>query len=223
MLNENEILNFLELVAHKIKNPLHSMGLNLEALRVKVKKSPQNKSETLLKHIDIIQKEQQQLHKIIQAGIDYLRPGGQGRRPIRLDTLLAKVRQLTMPYAVERQIQLSFEIDSKCSSFKANPDEIQKALAYLIQNAIEASPKNGPVKVVVHDDQQELLFEIHDKGVGIIKNDAQRIANLYYTTKPGHLGMGLPLAKKFITENEGKIKMQSTAGRGTVVIISFKN
>lgn len=217
------LINVLELIAHKIQNPLHSMGLNLEALKLRASKSSQNKPETLLRHIDIIQKEQERLKNIIHAGIEYLKPGGQMKRRIQVDRLIAEIRVFTTPYASEKKIDLLFEMDGKLSPFKANADEIQQALVYLIQNAIEAVSKNGTVKVVVHEKKQELFFEIHDNGIGVSKDDAKKILNLYYTTKQGHVGMGLPLAKKYIEENRGKITMQSKASKGTIVMVSFEN
>jgi len=138
MLNEKELLNFLELLAHKIKNPLHSLGLNLEAMKIQAAKI---KSDALLKHVKITQAEQARLNKIVQAAIDYLEPADKQPSRLPVDHLFAELRQLSMPFATENQVDLSFSIEESCRPLKTCRDKLRKALAYLIQNAIEAVSK----------------------------------------------------------------------------------
>jgi len=69
---------------------------------------------------------------------------------------------------------------------------------------LRVSKANSSLKVVVEDN-----------GSGIRKNDMPRIFTPLFTTKPGKMGMGLPIARKLLLEMGGRITIDSVFGSGT--------
>lgn len=221
MLSEKELLKLVELLAHKLKNPGHTMGLNLEVLRAKIKKSGQISKTELLNLTEIISRELQRQNQIIQRHVQYMTPAGDSAKKIKLKNLIVLLKAEVLPRAQKKQVRLVFEGSDSKSTITANQTEIVTALRELVFNAIEATHA-GEAVIVRIEPTQQVLIEIEDHGTGIEKKEAVKIMELYYSNKKGHLGMGLPLAKKYIEENGGKLRMQTKLKKGTTIQISLE-
>jgi len=219
MFTETQLENLIGLFAHKLKNPTHIMGLNLEIIRSQVDKL-KNK-EDFQKPLDTIHNELNRLNLIIQKFSEYMTPAGQTKKTTLVSELTALVRMDVESLAREQKITLKVEKPEKEVKFQINRDEVKRALVYLLTNAIEASPRSGEIAFRIKNDSKNVFFEIQDQGAGISNDESKKISNLFYSTKEGHLGMGLTLAIKLIEENGGKIRMKSSPENGTLVIVSF--
>jgi len=69
-MNEKELVKSLEIFAHKVKNPIHSVVINLDVLKVKLKK--QVKDQTTMKHLEIATSEVKRLSDLIEKYLRYL-------------------------------------------------------------------------------------------------------------------------------------------------------
>lgn len=86
-MTEKELIETLELFSHKLKNPLHAVGINLDVLKNKLKKKiPQEKD--IFKHLDIVASESQQLNEIVIKYLKYLKLTDKERRKVNLRKLL---------------------------------------------------------------------------------------------------------------------------------------
>ena len=128
-----------------------------------------------------------------------------------------------MPAAQAKQVNLEFETVDSTLVIKGNQTELIVALRELINNAIETSRAKDSVIVRASSQKGVVVVDIEDHGAGIDKKEAGKILELYYSTKKGHIGMGLPLAKKYIEENGGKLRMRTAVKKGTTILISFDN
>ncbi len=219
MFTDKQLENLIGLFAHKLKNPTHIMGLNLEIIRSQVQKL--KNSEDFQKPLDTIHNELNRLNLIIQKFSEYMTPAGQGKKATPVSELIALVRMEVEPLAREHKITLKVEKPEKEVKFQFNIEELKRAWVYLLTNAIEASPRAGEVSFRIKSDTKNIIFEIQDQGNGISNEDSKKISSLFYSTKKGHLGVGLTLAIKLIEENGGKVRMKSSPENGTLVIVSF--
>lgn len=219
MFTDKQIDNLIGLFAHKLKNPTHIMGLNLEIIRSQVQKL--KNSDDFQKPLDTIHNELNRLNLIIQKFSEYMTPAGQEKKAASVSELAALIRMDVEPFARENKIAFKVEKPEKELKIPVNGDEVKRALVYLLSNAIEASPKNGEVALRIKNDTKSIVFEIQDQGGGISNEESKKISNLFYSTKKGHLGVGLTLAIKLIEENGGKIRMKSSPDNGTLVMVSF--
>lgn len=220
-MNEAQLLKIIELMAHKVKNPSHSVGLNLEVLRSKVKKSGAGKADDLNKNIDIIDSEMKRLNLIIEKFVEFMTPAGKEKKKTDIAKLFKILRSQAEPIAAEYQVKLEFQPPAKKCVVNINSEEICKALLYLIQNAIEGSEPGKTVMIQTEEKGKEISIHIEDSGSGVMKENGPKIFEICYTTKSKHIGMGLPLARKIIEENGGKIRMRTAAKQGTQVFITF--
>jgi signal transduction histidine kinase len=73
----------------------------------------------------------------------------------------------------------------------------------------------GRLTVSVANEGMGCRISIADTGVGIPKDDMDKIFEPFYTTKEGGIGIGLAIVKDIIEENGGRISVESDLGRGT--------
>ncbi len=105
---------------------------------------------------------------------------------------------------------------------------IRQVLINIVQNAMIFTPKEGEIEVRVQKGYKNFLeFIVSDNGVGICAEQLQKVLepfeqaeNVMTRTHDG-LGLGLPLAKLMTEAHGGALKLESTKGVGTKVIVRF--
>ncbi len=85
-MDAKELINSLEIFAHKMKNPIHSVVINLDVLKVKLQK--QLKDQATLKHLEIANSEVKRLSDIVVRYLDYLKKSDKERSKVDLKKLL---------------------------------------------------------------------------------------------------------------------------------------
>ena len=85
-MDEKELVKSLELFAHKIKNPIHSVVINLDVLKVKLQK--QVKDQQTLKHLEIATSEVKRLSNMVSTYLNYLKKSDKEKAKVDLRKLL---------------------------------------------------------------------------------------------------------------------------------------
>ena len=126
-------------------------------------------------------------------------------------TLLAKVTAL-FDHAVL--------VDAGEQTINADPILLEQVVINLIKNAIEASPKESPVKVKVHQGSRSTKIVIEDSGSGIANPDNLFVP--FYTTKDKGKGIGLALSRNMVEQQGGRLTLQNRSQeQGAVAIINI--
>ena len=121
----------------------------------------------------------------------------------------------------------------------ADKKGIERVILNIIANAIKYTNENGTIKVYVGFVYNDAYIKVIDNGIGIPEEDLSKVFERFYrvdksrTRGMGGTGLGLPIAKEILNQNEGKIDIKSEFGKGTEVVIriptkqaldkSFKN
>ena len=99
---------------------------------------------------------------------------------------------------------------------------LKEAMSSLVTNAVEALPHGGEISFRTRVSGEEVLLEVGDNGGGITPEIMDRIFDAFFTTKgPASSGLGLSIAYNLITQQGGKISVDSEEGKGTTVTISL--
>jgi two-component system NtrC family sensor kinase len=100
---------------------------------------------------------------------------------------------------------------------KGHRVHIRSMLEYLLQNAYEALPEGGGVVAVstATDHRGWIAIEVRDSGRGMDTPTLERAAEPFFSTKPGHLGIGLSIANGIWRRHRGTLAIQSHPGDGT--------
>jgi signal transduction histidine kinase len=99
----------------------------------------------------------------------------------------------------------------------AHPEGIQQVLANLVNNACDAMPAGGTLRVVSRADQDAVEVVVEDTGNGISEADLPHIFEAFFTTKPGVAGIGLGLfvSEGIIRGHRGRLSVESRVGEGS--------
>lgn len=143
-------------------------------------------------------------------------------RPMIEDTLLLLEREFH-----KYRIQLEKKLDD-VPEVLANASQMQRVIVNLLVNARQATAENGLVRITLHLDSvtSEVVLTIRDSGTGISADVLPRIFDPYFTTKSGPdasgkggTGIGLASCKEIIDLHQGRIRVESSVGKGTAFII----
>lgn len=104
---------------------------------------------------------------------------------------------------------------------KMDTEKFKTILNNLLSNAFKFTPKDGQVKLAIHDQGQQLLFQVADTGKGIREEDLPHIFNRFYQaadekeTAQGGTGIGLALCNEYVKLFHGRLWVESTWGKGS--------
>jgi len=145
---------------------------------------------------------------------------------IKLDELLLNVISSLSIKAKEKNVTLKV-IKLEMIDFETNPILIKTIFLNIIDNAIKYTD-NGYVYIYLYQKDDEIVFEVRDEGIGISKQDIDKITERFYRTEKSRnrnikgFGLGLSIVKKALQFINGKIKFESNENKGTKVIIKIK-
>lgn len=114
-------------------------------------------------------------------------------------------------------------------SVKLLDDEgkIRQIIVNLLSNAVKYSHESGTIEVAVRSDGENAVFSVKDNGIGISEEDKKLIFERFYRTdksrnrKTGGVGVGLTIVNAIVKAHGGKIKVESTEGKGSTFIVTL--
>lgn len=100
---------------------------------------------------------------------------------------------------------------------------LERVLTNILRNAVDAIPSGGEISVCAQYQNDTLHIKISDTGIGILKEDIEKIFEPFYTTKPMDkgCGLGLTIVSEIIKAYNGKIYVESNHGDGTTFFINL--
>lgn len=195
-------------LAHSLRNPLHALGLSLEALAAETAGSS---SAAALAHSG-----REQLQRVDQALRGFLAlSAGNGAEPA--EVRVAEVIDDVLLEASQRaQGRVRFERGGADRRLPAVPAELRVMLHALVINALEASPDGGCVRVEMATLDDGLQIDVLDEGEGVAAALRERLFQPHVSGKPHGAGMGLYLAQRLARSRyRGRIALDDRAPHGT--------
>jgi two-component system NtrC family sensor kinase len=106
---------------------------------------------------------------------------------------------------------------------RGSADKLKQVFLNLILNARDAMPDGGLIRIVTAEEDGLVRISISDSGVGIPKENLDRIFDAFFTTKSKVSGVGLGLSVSYgiIGQHRGTISVTSTVGEGSTFVISL--
>jgi two-component system sensor histidine kinase AtoS len=192
-------------VAHQLRSPLHGMNLRLELLR-----EDAMRGNDIEKHINRLRGEVERLDQSVEALLRFMRP-----QELKLSRFLVNDLLTEIANRIKRErICFAFQFSAE-HPVEADREMLAEAFTNLIQNAMQAMPEGGGITISTAEKDAMVEVEIADHGIGIAPENLDQVLNLYFTTKKGGSGLGLPLALRAIELNRGVLKIDSRVGEGT--------
>lgn len=197
-------------VAHEVKNPLNSMRLWLEVLKVNMptELEPQQAVKMLDSEID-------RLDRAVKTFLNFTRPVELKLEETDLRVLLDEVLDAGRPSITKAGVELRVDLPSEFPPVLIDRQLIHQGVLNLILNACEFTEAGGRVTLSLRRSGDSAVIAVADSGKGISVEDQKKIFQLFFTTRPGGTGIGLANTFRFVQLHNGRIEFDSEAGRGT--------
>ncbi len=149
------------------------------------------------------------------------------RLAVSVPEIAREVIELYSKRAKDRNVTLSGEIDD-VETITADPKDIHSMLANLVTNAIDAcgevedTEREFNVTLRVFQDDDKIIIEVEDNGIGIGDEAKKKLFNVFYSTKGAFgTGFGLLVSHKVATEHGGEISVSSERNKGAKFIVKL--
>jgi two-component system NtrC family sensor kinase len=203
-------------IVHDVKNPLAVIKGLAESLQEEPALEAYAK-----KDLGVIRESATKANQIVSDLLTFSR---QSTPEMKLQDLKATVEaalRITTFLARKGQVQVIAALPEQPVYVTYDAQQIEQVLINLIQNAIQAMPKGGTLRVSLSQADEAIALAVQDTGIGIPPENLRRIFDPFFTTKPEGEGTGLGLSVGYgiIGRHHGRIDVESVVGEGTTFTI----
>ncbi|WP_437674286.1 ATP-binding protein [Sorangium sp. So ce131] len=211
-------------VTHEIRNPLSSIGLNLELLEEEVARAtaegtPDEELRPVMKEsaqlVTAIRAEVDRLSRIAEQYLSVARRPRPRLEPERVDDLVQELLSFVRPELDRAGVAVRVEVDEEGPEILLDESQIRQALLNLIRNAREAMPKGGEIVVSVSFSSGAATLTVDDTGAGVPEELRASIFDPFFTTKQRGTGLGLAVTRDIIEAHGGTIACEAREAGGT--------
>ncbi|MFT7421705.1 MAG: two-component system phosphate regulon sensor histidine kinase PhoR [Arcticibacterium sp.] len=215
-----------------VNNMTHEFQTPISTIRVAIDVLSQNKilgqPERYKKYIQIIKHENLRLKNQVEAVLTTAKVGrGKLELDIQLQELHALVTEVLEGTRLEIGEGLELKLDAIRTSFYADKVHLVSVIRNLVENAVKYSKKPVDISVLTYNNEQGVVLEVRDKGIGIPKEYLSNIFNKFYRVPTGNLhnvkgfGLGLNYVQQIVRAHKWKIDVESEYGSGTTFSIQI--
>lgn len=208
-------------LAHEIKNPLSTIGMNLELLAEDLETGDSPRDRRMLKKIQLVQRECRHLHGILEDFLKFARVGDLQAVECDLNAIVREFIQFYQPQAEGLGIEISPHLGADLPLVRLDPALFRQVLMNLTLNAQQAMPGGGILELQTCYRDGQVHLDFIDNGAGMDQRTIGKIFQVFFSTKPGGSGLGLPTVRKIVETHGGSIALESEIGKGTRFTISL--
>lgn len=205
--------------AHEVRNPLSTIGLNLQLVLEDYREAESTRDKRTHKRLSTVEGEVRRLQTILEEFLSYARAPEPKLQDVPLNQKLQALVDFQDLEMKEAEVSLRFYPARDVDKVQCDWDHVQAAVVNLLRNAREATPKGGDVLVSTLLDEAAgepfVVIRVTDTGEGIPEGQVARVLEPYFSTKKGGTGLGLPTVRRVAEEHGGSLTMESEPGKGT--------
>ena len=210
---EKQIHTSLFKITHEIKNPIAVCKGYLDMYDEK-------NIEKTKKYIPIIKEE---IDRVLILLEDFLAMNRQkiNKELLDINLLLEEVIKNMSILFKNNNIKVETIIPDEETYINADYNRLTQVFINLLKNSIEAleNKKNPHIKLWIEEDKANIKVHIKDNGIGMSKEELEKITEPFYTTKLKGTGLGVSLSNEIIKAHKGKIKYSSKQNEYTEVTV----
>ncbi len=216
---------FLTNIAHELRTPLMAAGGFLQLVQKGI--IPQEK---LMMTVDTVSRNIQHITTLVNdilflQEMDLILPKFQ---PVNMCLLAESVAEKYQDKAAGNLITIHIEAPQVLAMVSGDPKSLERALTALVDNAVKFSPHGGQVIIKLHEEDNYVVADIIDQGIGIETSQIPRIFDrFYHIERSGErlfsgIGLGLAITNQVIKQHNGRLSVQSEPGTGSTFTVRLK-
>jgi signal transduction histidine kinase len=201
---------------HQLKSPLQAIQIQAELM---LEAAPTDEAR---RSLDIILRSARLGAERAAGLLEKARPGGAALESLPLAPVLEEICSAVEPLCRRRGISLERKLD-QTPSVPMDRISLEGALHNFVNNAVEAMPSGGLLKVSCRENASRLAVAvIEDTGPGMSREELSRALRPLQSAKPGGAGLGLFIARHILRKHHASLRWDTAPGHGTRVTIMFQ-
>ena len=208
-------------LAHEIRNPIAAIRGSVALLSGPGAESPDDIRKLMLEEID-------RLDRLVETFLHYAQPSAE-RSMIRdlaglVASCIEQVQRAQVAPGSSSRTELLFLPEADLPAVTANPDQLERVITNVVQNAYDALDGSGQIEVRVRragdpSGTDAIEVVVTDDGPGLDAHARERAFIPFFSTKSAGRGLGLPLCERLMRAQGGSIHISSEPGCGTQVLV----
>jgi signal transduction histidine kinase len=216
---------FLSNIAHELRTPLMAAGGFLQLMQKGViapDKMP-GAIETVMRNIHHITTLVNDI--LFMQEMDLILPKFQAVDMVLIAEDVAKKYEDTAAAGV---VTIGVNAEPDLPNVSGDPKSLERALMALMDNAVKFSPNGGHVSINVREDENDIVVDVVDQGIGIEPAKVSRIFDRFYHVDHndedlfGGIGLGLSITNQIIKQHNGTLAVNSKPGNGSTFTMRLK-
>jgi len=206
--------------AHELNNPLAIITGRAQMLRTR---TDDPETQELL---SLINEQAHRCSQIVSELMEFAKPRPPTPQQISLVNLLYKVRASWLAKSWLTESRFAFQLSDGLPEVWIDPAQLEQVLEEVISNAVEAmDPKEGRLSINCRPEpsDERVVLTVEDNGRGMDSEVLRKAFDPFYSHRPAGRNRGLGLARTYrlVDGNGGQLRLESTPGKGTIVILEL--
>jgi C4-dicarboxylate-specific signal transduction histidine kinase len=218
-------------MAHEISQPLSSLSSYVHSARRMIDGG--RPMESIRNALEKAESESRRTRDIIERIRNFVSSGRLAFERTDLDEIARKIVMLNVDEARSRGIELVGDFDEATPDVVADRIAVEQALNNLVTNAIEASAeridrsgvgperRSGRVLVRLRRHANRVVLQVDDDGPGVAPDIEEKMFEVFETTKPGGMGLGLPLTLQIARKHSGRLEWRPLKPHGSSFLMEL--
>jgi two-component system nitrogen regulation sensor histidine kinase NtrY len=208
-------------LAHEIKNPLTPIQLSAQRIRKAHLKGAPDLERVVIECTSAIVQEVEALKNLVDEFAQFARLPAVNLAPASLheiiDGALSLYEGLFTGVVIERRLAADLP------QVRLDRDQIKRVIINLVDNAIDATDKQGRVEISTEYDraQGRVRLSVADNGPGILPEDRDKLFVPHFSTKRRGSGLGLAIVSRIVQEHHGVISVEENTPRGARFVVEL--
>ena len=207
------------ILAHEIGNPLNGISATVQLLEHCLSRPALPSAQSMLSSVHDLKSEVKRLTALLNEFKNIAWPQRLALGPVDLKRLIQQLVGQIEVRSSRQNVEVFVECQAELPLLNGDDDKLKQALLHVLDNALDAMPRGGRLDLKAYQYDRTLCIDIIDTGVGIPKNF--KVFDLFSSTKPDGIGLGLFLVQQIVLAHDGAITYSSTPGQGTTFHVTF--
>jgi len=218
---------FIAIIAHELKIPLGGIR---GFIKVMTEQFDLCSIADIRENITLVREAIENLSALVENLLNWsnlqIKPITYRPSDIELNSVITDIIHTFKAEIIYKRINIEVQVYNELYVY-ADIEMIELVLQNLVSNAIKFCHKHGLVQISANEQEQEITISVEDNGIGIEAEDIQKLFRLDVEFKRtgtyGEVGsgMGLILAKEYVTRHGGRIWIESKVNQGTKVFFTL--
>lgn len=206
-------------LVHEIRNPLSAIKLNLDYLNMAKDDLPEDIQDIVKESLEAFE----HVTFLIEDVLDFTRKPSSKLHDVNIEQLTDRCIKIISVNARIKGISIEKDFEQNLPNIQINKNKAMQIFLNLLNNAIDASKEKG--KIIIrsfqHLNENSIIWQVQDFGIGIKEEEREKILNGFYTTKTKGHGIGLNVCKMLASELNSELYFESKINEGTIFSVKF--